>query len=144
PSNFDLCSMIKSASRIRLATAFAHQSGWKLISRAVREGHASCRMLTGLDFCQTDPAVLKAWLALVRDRRAAARLYIGDAATFHPKVLIVSNGKRRFAIVGSGNLSAGGFRDNVECSIFVMKKPLLDGLQCWFDSVFDDETATKA
>lgn len=144
PPGFDLCSAIKSASEIRLATAFAHLSGWKLISRAVQEGHASCRMVTGLDFCQTDPAVLRAWLALVRDRRAAARLYIGDGSTFHPKVLIVSNGKRRFAIVGSGNLSAGGFRDNVECSVFVNKKPLLDGLQSWFDDVFDDETATKA
>jgi len=55
----------------------------------------------------------------------------------------VSSGKRRLAIVGSGNLSAGGFRDNVECSIFITKKSVLDSLQRWFDYLFDDDDATK-
>jgi HKD family nuclease len=144
PTNFDLCSSIENASEIRLATAFAHWSGWELIENSIRKSGAKSRLLTGLDFCQTGPSVLKAWLELVREGRAAARLYLGDAATFHPKVLLISRGGRRFAIVGSANLSAGGFRNNVECSVFVNDKKLLDELEGWFQSTFTDEEVTRS
>jgi HKD family nuclease len=144
PPNFDLCSSIAGASQIRLASAFAHSSGWALIESAFAKSSAKPHLLTGLDFCQTEPKVLRAWLALTKERRAAARLYVGAAATFHPKVLIVSGRRQRFAIVGSANLSAGGFRDNVECSLYVTEKKLLDELENWFDAVFSDEDQTRA
>lgn len=144
PANFDLCASIVKGSEIRLATAFAHASGWKLVEQAFSRSNARTHLLTGLDFCQTDPKVLKAWVALAGGGRASARLYIGPAATFHPKVLIIVGSGDRFAIVGSANLSAGGFRDNVECSLFVTQKRLLNDLQTWFDSVFADENQTHA
>jgi HKD family nuclease len=143
PPEMDLCTSIENSSEIRLATAFAHRSGWEMIERSVRRAKGKSKLLTGLDFCQTEPAVLKDWLKLVKERRALARLYIGSATTFHPKVMILFGQHYRFAIVGSGNLSAGGFRDNVECSVFVNDKGLVDDLQHWFDAVFTDEDATR-
>src|SRR5579871_2387015 len=136
PASFDLCRSIEKASEIRLATAFAHWSGWELIENAIWKSEAKLRLLTGLNFCRTEPSVLKAWLELVREGRGAARIYIGDANTFHPKVLLISNADRRFAIVGSANLSVGGFRTNVECSVFVNDRKLLDELEGWFDTAF--------
>jgi len=39
----------------------------------------------------------------------------------HPKVLLVTNSSPRssFALVGSGNLSKGGFVTNVECWLYI-------------------------
>jgi hypothetical protein len=54
---------------------------------------------------------------------------------FHPKVLIVKDGRAGFAIVGSGNLSAGGLRNNVECSIFTADRDMLAHLSKWFDEL---------
>jgi phosphatidylserine/phosphatidylglycerophosphate/cardiolipin synthase-like enzyme len=60
----------------------------------------------------------------------------GTRWTFHPKVLVVSGEQSRdFAVVGSGNLSAGGFRDNVECSLFTDDQELVSDLSGWFDEV---------
>src|SRR5713226_8300301 len=81
PPEVDLCASIENSSEIRLATAFAHWSGWEMIERAVRKAKGKSKLLTGLDFCQTEPAVLKDWLELVKERRAVARLYIGNATT---------------------------------------------------------------
>ena len=144
PPEFDLPRIIESSAEIRLATAFAHWSGWRLIKDAIRNSNAALKLLTGLDFCQTDPKVLKDWLSLGEDHRAFGRIYIGDAPTFHPKILIVSGPTRRFAVVGSANLSEGGFRNNVECSIFLEDKKILDDLESWFDALFGNESVTKA
>jgi len=144
PPAFDLSASIGDSLQVRLATAFAHWSGWEMIARSVRNSRAALRLLTGLDFCQTEPEVLKDWLKLGEEKGALARLYIGQAATFHPKVLIVSSHTKRFAIVGSGNLSAGGFRDNVECSVFIDHEAILDELEAWFDGIFADESATHS
>ena len=84
----------------------------------------------------------KHWLRLAEGGRACARLYAGTQ-TFHPKVLVVSDNRNRFAIVGSANLSAGGLRDNIECSVFVTEKVLIDQFVAWFDGMFQDSAATR-
>lgn len=142
PPEFDLRRNLEESTQIRIATAFAHWSGWCLIKDAIRNSKATVKLLTGLDFCQTKPKVLEDWLSLGACVRA--RIYIGDAPTFHPKVLIVTGPTGRFAVVGSANLSEAAFRNNVECSIFEERTEFLNDLEDWFDSIFENENTTKA
>lgn len=55
---------------------------------------------------------------------------------FHPKVLIVLGPKKRFAVVGSGNLSKGGVQNNCECGIYVANAATIATLCDWFDDQF--------
>ena len=115
---FDFLSAIKSANSIRLATAFAHKTGWDILAPAIAESKADKFLLAGASFFQTEPSVLWKWLDISKSGKAKAALHTEKGVTFHPKVLLVE-GKNTFAIVGSGNLSQGGLIDNVECGIFV-------------------------
>jgi HKD family nuclease len=137
PPSFDLLSEISSANTIRLGTAFAHQSGWEILVPAISVSKAEIFLLTGTSFFQTEPKVLWEWLKLSKSDRVKAALYAEKGITFHPKVLLVE-GRRKFAIVGSGNLSRGGLHGNVECAVFVESSALLRELLDWFDTVFGE------
>ena len=53
-------------------------------------------------------------------------------------MLIVSGPEEQaFAAVGSGNLSAGGFRDNVECGLFTNNPAMVSELSKWFDNLYE-------
>jgi HKD family nuclease len=136
PKSFDLLSELASADRIRLGTAFAHWSGWEILETAISGSKAEIFLLTGTSFFQTEPRVLREWQKLSRSNSVKAALHAEKGVTFHPKVLIVE-GRRNFAIVGSGNLSRGGLQGNVECAAFVESGAVLSELVLWFDGVFD-------
>jgi HKD family nuclease len=140
PQGFDLARRLSESSHIRLATAFAHLSGWNLISDWIAACPGQVHILAGLHFFQTEPKLLRTWLkrSYQSDKfgcRVVTRTS-GTRWTFHPKVLIVS-GKHGgdFAVVGSGNLSVGGLRDNVECSLFTEDQELVSDLSAWFEQV---------
>lgn len=145
-SNFVLTNALKKADRVRLATAFAHPSGWKHFREGIAHGNASVRLLTGLEYCQTNPELLREWLELQsrNPKRIEAKL-ASPETFFHPKVLIVTFAKSKsdFAIVGSGNLSQGGIDSNTECSVYVQGTDLIEELVCWFDIEFARKSATR-
>ena len=138
PKDFSLTEVLRKATNIKLATAFAQLGGWHHFRDGAKSGHASVSLLTGEWFFQTQPALLWEWhdLALAYDR-VEAKLAI-DATHFHPKVLIVeSNGTQPdFAIVGSGNLSQGGLHNNTECSLYIENAKSIEELNAWFDCQF--------
>jgi len=144
PKSFDLRRELTRAVEIRLATAFAHWSGWRLLRPAIENTEAGVKLLTGLSFCQTEPKVLMDWWNLSQRARISARLFVDKRLTFHPKVLIVNTPKRKFAVIGSGNLSAGGLIHNIECGHFVDGDEALQSVTEWFDDLFDSDGHTKA
>lgn len=142
PSGFSLKELLKQAKEIRLASAFAHYAGWQHMKDAIENGGASVYLLTGSEFFQTEPRLLKAWLALmhVKDRHIETR-FAADDPFFHPKVLIVTGGAQRdFAVVGSGNLSNGGLHTNAECSIYTEDAATIGELIKWFGAQFNAGT----
>jgi HKD family nuclease len=145
-SNFVLTNALKKADHVRLATAFAHPSGWKHFREGIAHGSASVRLLTGLEYCQTDPELLREWLELQSQnpKRLEAKLATPETF-FHPKVLIVTFAESNsdFAIVGSGNLSQGGIGSNTECSVYVQAPDIIKELICWFDIEFAKKAATR-
>jgi HKD family nuclease len=143
PRSFDLYRELASATEIRLATAFAHWSGWNLVRDSIKQSKGSAKLLTGLAFCQSEPRVLQDWCRMSRENRIRSRLFADKKITFHPKVLIVKNPTLTFAVIGSGNLSAGGLKNNIECNYFTTDTKSLLEVTSWFDGIFESDTATK-
>jgi HKD family nuclease len=134
PKSFDLLKELTAATSIHLAVAFAHQSGWRMLKPSLAPSKTKLRLLAGGSFFHTEPTVLRSWMKLAGTE---AKLYLAKGLTFHPKVLIVE-GPRPFAIVGSGNLSRGGLETNVECGVYLTAPAQLSELHAWFDDVFAD------
>ena len=61
-------------------------------------------------------------------------------------MLVVTNGspKTSFALVGSGNLSKGGFVSNVECWLYTEAAEHVQALREWFDRHFEDSKPLTA
>jgi hypothetical protein len=137
PENFDLSSALRSAKKLRLATAFAHASGWDSLKGDIEESAGDAFLLTGLEFNQTEPAVLRDWLDLhLRKGKAVTAKLASTQPFFHPKVLIVQSPREQFAIVSSGNLSSGGLQTNCECGVFIGEASTISMLCEWFDEQF--------
>jgi HKD family nuclease len=137
PTGFDLSMMLRSATEVRLATAFAHKSGWNHLKPGIEGSAANVFLLTGTEFNQTEPALLKEWhqLKLSHSDRVNVSL-ASDSTFFHPKVLIVRTAQKAFAVVGSGNLSLGGLQHNCECSVYIEDGSTVTELCDWFDIQF--------
>src|SRR5579864_3242885 len=86
PRGFDLKTELLNAKSIKLATAFAHWTGWKHFEPHIQKTSANVKLLSGLSFCQTEPDVLYAWLQRAQKCHVQARLFTDAKTTFHPKV----------------------------------------------------------
>src|SRR6266568_9634641 len=64
PTGFRLEENLRKAASIRLATAFAHNSGWELLEDAINQVEGRVYLLTGLDFNRTEPDLLRSWQKL--------------------------------------------------------------------------------
>lgn len=142
PNDFNIEFALRSAIFIRLATAFAHFRGWRLVAPFIIQSTATARLMTGLNFFQTEPGLLREWKRLCSSRRGkcfiSARL-ANKLDIFHPKVVIVTavESQNSFAVVGSGNLSVGGLRTNIECRLFTSDATTLANLIRWFDAQWE-------
>jgi HKD family nuclease len=137
PQNFEILDALRSCSEIRLAMAFSRLTGWSLLEKGILRSRGDVFLLTGLDFMQTQPSLLREWYELGRgDRRFQPRLMRHGSGTFHPKVIIGTCRENSFAIVGSGNLSEGGLKTNVECGLLTRDKKEVSLLVEWFDELF--------
>ena len=95
-------------------------------------------MLTGLDFFQTEPKLLREsnrLTALDDGQHDVSAKLATKLTTFHPKILIATSAgpTQSLAIVGSGNLSSGGLRTNTECSLYTKDPIMITALTEWFD-----------
>lgn len=106
--------------------AFAKVSGWKLIQGVVKERVAkglNATFVIGIDFYQSDPEVLRSLLRLRESAKRAGgevKVYMGREAgryTLHPKAYWFKSRKREVLVLGSANMTSGGFADNHELSV---------------------------
>src|SRR6266487_4338826 len=113
---------------VGIASAFVSVPGVELTT-AVLDGAGieECRLVAGTDFAVTHPEALK----LAKDLGWGVRIGRSNRGVFHPKLIVAgagfkSNGAIRKSIsvyIGSGNLTSGGLRDNVECGIITNGSP---------------------
>jgi hypothetical protein len=137
PSTFDFPAILKTASSVKLAVAFANKSGWSLLEVPLLNGSAIVKIVVGLNFGITDPALLEEWLKLSAERPGRFEVRVApERPTFHPKVIIVrQDASRCFAIIGSGNLTRGGLSSNVECGAYVDTTGHIGELDKWYDGL---------
>ena len=99
------------ASRLRVAVAFVTHGGVGLLE-AVLEQHAELAVeLVARGAPITDPDSLER----LTERGVAVSVVVGShAVAFHPKLWIAEQPNGLHVLSGSGNLTAGGLRDNNE------------------------------
>lgn len=111
--------LIGGSTRLEFVVAFAKTSGWRVIAEALKIGlerGLQVRITVGLSFFQTEPAFLRQVFKLSQNY-SLLRLYIGDTPeTFHPKIYAFSAARNTTIIIGSANLTSGGFSINYEAS----------------------------
>jgi HKD family nuclease len=138
PPGFDLLDILKSAKEIRIGVAFGRMSGWQKIASALTGSKADrVFVLLGQAFFQTEPSLVLELRKLAKESAKpifqVIQVRLASATvTFHAKVWII-DGSQSVAIVGSGNLTAGGLADNVECGLYTAVADHVTGLREWFD-----------
>lgn len=134
PEAFQFDSWLQNATYIRVALAFGHMSGWRKVEAAIRNAKAEkVEILLGQAFFQTEPALL---FELKKLQTIAPGLTVKLASavvTFHPKIWIVDQGGASQAIVGSSNLSYGGFTANLECNVYTDVQGTVHEITRWFE-----------
>lgn len=105
-----------------IAFAFVSVNGMNEMSKLLRRRHLrSRRFVAGTDYAITHPEALKA----ARQAGWDVRICRANGGVFHPKLIV---GGSRFnsdgtiddpscAYIGSGNLTIGGLKKNVECAV---------------------------
>ena len=114
-----LAELLRETEHLECMVAFAKTSGLQLILKELKEGlrkGLSARFAIGLDFCLTEPALLRKIFHLSGQHRFL-KLYISDSsATFHPKIYAFSSNSGCTVMIGSANLTGGGLQHNYESS----------------------------
>ena len=139
PPDFDFLARLRKAVSIRAAIAFGHMSGWEEIDAVLNDSTAqNVHLLLGRSFFQTEPDLLD--LLCARQEKSTPPHFEVKLAPatpmFHPKVWVIEHKGSADAIVGSANLSFGGFAANTECSGYFSDPEVIESLTNWFESIW--------
>ncbi|MBK8205301.1 MAG: phospholipase D family protein [Planctomycetes bacterium] len=123
-------STVKWAKRIWMAYAWASgdESAAHMKALDVRKLE---RVALGVDFCQTDPAIIRKLRAT-----GALRIIKIPNSVFHPKLLVAEGKAGWRALIGSSNFTGGGFARNTEANVLIQHHT---GSQMWALIDFVDE-----
>lgn len=110
----ELVAVSAWADTIDIMFAWASSSGgtaphWKAIDLGKIR-----RAVIGVHFNQTEPAALRALMAL-----GVLRVFAGSDGVFHPKIVVGVKGDAYRVILGSSNFTAGGYGSNVEVNAVI-------------------------
>lgn len=122
-----LIDLFSGAIRLDWHIAFATQGGFDEIKGELEsffDAGNSARIIIGLDYCHTDPKVLKSLLDISEAYPGQLEFYIGGPdreCVFHPKTYVFyyenkKNEKFARVLIGSANLTSGGLEENFEFS----------------------------
>jgi HKD family nuclease len=100
------------------------------------------RAVFGIHFAQTEPEAL-----IQLSRGSDCLKVVNDTrGVFHPKVLVGIKGIEGKALIGSSNLTVGGFLNNVELNIFLsgpVNTPPLSDVLSFIDKQWNDQHSFK-
>jgi len=105
------------ANKIDIAVAYAKNSGFELIKDLINK--KEIRILFTFDFLTTDPDCINKLLkfgARCKEYRSSGT---EEELNFHPKMYIFKNNDKVRIIIGSSNLTGGGFLSNVESCLAI-------------------------
>ena len=102
---------LRRADRLDIAVAYVKSSGVRWLEQRLP---AESRLVVGTGFAITDPDAVERLAALGANVRVVLDSAELVASTFHPKLYLVEDEARLSVFAGSGNLTAGGLKANVE------------------------------
>ncbi|MBI5098794.1 MAG: hypothetical protein HZB30_06100 [Nitrospirae bacterium] len=114
--------LINKSEEIFVSVAFLKKSGLDLIMSDLEtalENNSKITIVCGLDFYQTEPDALKD-IQKLTEKFTRCQLFINNTIgniTFHPKLYCFTTHSEVQLLVGSANLTKGGFQDNIEISL---------------------------
>ncbi len=134
---------IKSAKEIKIAVFFAKKQMYNKLKSKLRRKRA--QFVIGCDFYNTEPTVLNDIFEEIKAGASwACKLYnfpISGRKTFHMKVYIFKRGENVTVIIGSSNISEGGFLENFEYNVLMRGKesePEIKEILANFEEIFDN------
>ncbi|MDE2764931.1 MAG: phospholipase D-like domain-containing protein [Chloroflexota bacterium] len=128
PAGEELLASLARASDVRIATAFASESGITRIAPSLEkilDNGGEVGVVYGLDFHITTPGALEEFTKLATAYLGMSHCAYSDWGlalrhTFHPKIYIcTSETGNAQVMVGSSNLTRAGLWDNVEANTIV-------------------------
>jgi len=123
-NHFDILNrIITEANEILIAVAFLKDTGYNQIKLALEnalQNGAQIKIIAGGNFGLTEPKALQNLRGLFVNTNSEIRLakYTRDANVFHPKMYLVRFKDSCKLLIGSANITSGGFEKNIETSVY--------------------------
>lgn len=124
----NIAEELKSADELWIATGLISSKGLSYIE----DLNAQVHILVGIDL-PTPPKVLRQLMEWTRKGKIKFKVYAIADAFFHPKVYVWRKGGNYKGYVGSGNMTEGGWKNNVELFWQVNKEGECIKLINWFN-----------
>lgn len=112
--------IIRNSGELTIAVAFLKMTGFRIIQKNLHSIVQSDKKITfiiGVDFYQTEPDALYKLFDFTKNN-VNVKLYIctNKNKTFHPKLYFSKKNNTFVAVIGSANMTSGGFDGNYELS----------------------------
>ncbi|WP_223279184.1 phospholipase D family protein [Pseudomonas putida] len=146
----EIIGLLANAEHLECMVAFAKSSTSEAILEPLKQAIArgmTARVAVGLSLFVTDPAMLYELFKVEKNSQNKLELYLSSAEeTFHPKIYAVREPGGHRVIVGSANLTAGGFSNNYEASVVVNDRDgaLMASVQEHFGGLIEEGALTRA
>jgi len=128
----DILKEISRADELWIAAGLISSHGLSYIENL----NAQIHILVGIDL-PTPPKVLRELVSWATKGKIKFKVYTFEDTFFHPKVYIWKKGSSLNAYVGSGNMTQGGWKNNVELFWHVEKETECRKLIEWFNRNMD-------
>lgn len=140
-----ILELLAHAEKMDCMVAFARTSSLDCLIKALEKALArgmKARFAVGLSLYVTDPSALRQLMDLSRRYRPNFKLYLSNCnKTFHPKVYAFTSGSHYSLVVGSANLTEGGFHANHEASVLItgdQPQDLVQAVSSQLNKLIDD------
>lgn len=140
-----ILELLADADKMDCMVAFARTSSLNCLMKALEQALSKgmkTRFAVGLSLYVTDPSALRQLMALSERHGPNFELYLSNCnKTFHPKVYAFTSGSHYSLVIGSANLTEGGFHSNHEASVLITgSKPqnLVQAVSSQLNKLIDD------
>jgi HKD family nuclease len=133
---------MKDVGKFSIATALVTSTGLDLILASMRSAFdrgAIGRLLFGIDM-PTEPEAIDSLMKLKTHypNQLQLKRFGGSPRFFHPKFAVFEGkSRRRTAIAGSSNCTAGGFSNNREVNMLFTETSAVNAFLGYFDELFE-------
>jgi HKD family nuclease/pterin-4a-carbinolamine dehydratase len=144
--------LLEQTDHFECLVAFATESGlnhldiFDFLEKAIQNG-MTARITTGLSYCHTQPETLRRLFDLFDGEKSKLYIYndYSSAYVFHPKIYAFEKKGKSTVIIGSANLTAGGFNSNYEASVLIEDNgDLIKSIKDYVDDLLDNKIIEPA